>query len=211
MPEAEDMVNRADSLMLRRRTFLATRPAVQTGASAPAPHLPAEDDDLPVLTEVVSAEAAISEVKPDRVDDTQVILMASEIAHAFGEQLANDLPALLETALLRAEKDSGSGDQSAQRAPQCHFARARSRGKARHLRSPALALGRGDGAELRQPLGIAIVGGLLVSQWLTLYTTPVVYVALDRLRARVLRAVQRRRKPAGALPAAPVVLQGNDG
>ena len=74
-----------------------------------------------------------------------------------------------------------------------------------------LALGRGDGAELRQPLGIAIVGGLLVSQWLTLYTTPVVYVALDRLRARVLRAVQRRRKPAGAVPAGPVVLQGNDG
>jgi len=55
------------------------------------------------------------------------------------------------------------------------------------------------------------VGGLLVSQWLTLYTTPVVYVALDRLRARVLRAVQRRRKPAGAVPAGPVVLQGNDG
>ena len=74
-----------------------------------------------------------------------------------------------------------------------------------------LALGRGDGAELRQPLGIAIVGGLLVSQWLTLYTTPVVYVALDRLRARVLRAMQRRRKPAGAMPAAPVVLEGNDG
>ncbi len=47
-----------------------------------------------------------------------------------------------------------------------------------------LALGRGDGAELRQPLGIAIVGGLLVSQVLTLYTTPVVYVALDRLRRK---------------------------
>ena len=74
-----------------------------------------------------------------------------------------------------------------------------------------LALGRGDGAELRQPLGIAIVGGLLVSQWLTLYTTPVVYVALERLRARVLRAMQWRRKPAGDLPVAPVVLQGNDG
>ena len=74
-----------------------------------------------------------------------------------------------------------------------------------------LALGRGDGAELRQPLGIAIVGGLLVSQWLTLYTTPVVYVALDRLRTRVLRTVQRRRRPAGDLPVAPVVLQGNDG
>ena len=46
-----------------------------------------------------------------------------------------------------------------------------------------LALGTGDGAELRQPLGIAIVGGLVLSQLLTLYTTPVVYVGIDRLRS----------------------------
>lgn len=50
-----------------------------------------------------------------------------------------------------------------------------------------LALGTGDGAELRNPLGISIVGGLLFSQILTLYTTPVVYVALDRLRSRFTR------------------------
>jgi multidrug efflux pump subunit AcrB len=44
-----------------------------------------------------------------------------------------------------------------------------------------LALGHGAGAELRQPLGITIVGGLLFSQLITLFTTPVVYLALDKL------------------------------
>ncbi len=51
-----------------------------------------------------------------------------------------------------------------------------------------LAFGRGTGSELRNPLGMTIIGGLLLSQMLTLYTTPVVYLSLDRLRVNWLRA-----------------------
>jgi Cu/Ag efflux pump CusA len=47
-----------------------------------------------------------------------------------------------------------------------------------------VALGLGSGSELRRPLGITIVGGLLVSQMLTLFTTPVIYLSLDRIRHR---------------------------
>jgi multidrug efflux pump subunit AcrB len=61
-----------------------------------------------------------------------------------------------------------------------------------------LALGTGTGAELRRPLGITIVGGLLVSQLLTLYTTPVVYLYLDRFRLRVGR--RREKWFGGAVP-----------
>jgi HAE1 family hydrophobic/amphiphilic exporter-1 len=54
-----------------------------------------------------------------------------------------------------------------------------------------IALGTGAGAELRQPLGVAVVGGLLVSQLLTLYITPVIYLYLDRFD----RLIKRRLEP----------------
>jgi len=66
-----------------------------------------------------------------------------------------------------------------------------------------LALGTGNGAELRRPLGISIVGGLIVSQLLTLYTTPVVYLYLDRFSVRLReRRARRRSAPQGTVQAA---------
>jgi multidrug efflux pump len=61
-----------------------------------------------------------------------------------------------------------------------------------------LAIGAGDGAEFRQPLGISIVGGLIVSQMLTLYTTPVVYLYLERFS----QWSKRRRTPQAVAAAA---------
>jgi len=64
-----------------------------------------------------------------------------------------------------------------------------------------LALGRGVGSELRRPLGISIVGGLIFSQLLTLYTTPVIYLYLDRLRLWCAGLRKGRDRRAGSVPA----------
>jgi multidrug efflux pump len=63
-----------------------------------------------------------------------------------------------------------------------------------------LALATGPGAELRAPLGITIIGGMLLSQVITLYTTPVVYLALERLATS-------RRAPLRRLPLGPAALR----
>jgi multidrug efflux pump subunit AcrB len=63
-----------------------------------------------------------------------------------------------------------------------------------------LAIGFGTGSELRRPLGIAVVGGLILSQVLTLYTTPVIYLAFESMRQKFL-ARRKARHPAGAVPA----------
>jgi len=60
-----------------------------------------------------------------------------------------------------------------------------------------LAFGKGTGYELRQPLGITIVGGLMLSQALTLYTTPVIYLLMDRMRLGALNR-DRRLQPSAA-------------
>jgi multidrug efflux pump len=65
-----------------------------------------------------------------------------------------------------------------------------------------LALGRGTGSEMHRPLGITIVGGLIVSQALTLFTTPVIYVYLDRLRL-ALRGGEEKSLPEASSPGAP--------
>jgi hydrophobe/amphiphile efflux-1 (HAE1) family protein len=64
-----------------------------------------------------------------------------------------------------------------------------------------LVVATGQGSELRRPLGFTIIGGLLVSQFLTLYTTPVIYLMLDRLRQRRLR--RRSQIPPDAIPVLP--------
>ena len=66
-----------------------------------------------------------------------------------------------------------------------------------------LAFESGTGAERRNPLGITIIGGLLLSQWLTLYTTPVIYLRMERLRARFGGARAEPAQAELALPATP--------
>jgi multidrug efflux pump len=74
-----------------------------------------------------------------------------------------------------------------------------------------LALGTGTGSELRRPLGVTVVGGLMLSQLLTLYTTPVIYLYMERLRVAVGRAASATRRTFGLRPPRPVPQGGAPG
>ena len=98
---------------------------------------------------------------------------------------------------IHAERNEGLGPRDAiYRASLLRFRPIMMTTMAAMLGAVPLAIGFGEGAELRQPLGISIVGGLIVSQALTLYTTPVIYLYLDRLGLWV------RRRAAGHQPLA---------
>jgi multidrug efflux pump len=102
---------------------------------------------------------------------------------------------------LQAEREGGkSPEESIYQACLLRFRPIMMTTMAALLGAVPLALGTGTGSELRRPLGITIVGGLLVSQVLTLYTTPVVYLFFDRLARRLsaFRAGSRVEEPVGA-------------
>jgi multidrug efflux pump len=89
---------------------------------------------------------------------------------------------------LEAERDQGMDAQAAiHKACLLRFRPIMMTTMAALLGGIPLALGQGTGSELRRPLGVSIVGGLLISQVLTLYTTPVIYLAMDRLKRRFAR------------------------
>jgi multidrug efflux pump subunit AcrB len=93
---------------------------------------------------------------------------------------------------IRAEREEGlSPEESIFHACMLRFRPITMTTMAAMLGGLPMALGTGPGSEMRRPLGIAIVGGLLFSQMLTLYTTPVVYLYLDRMRLR-LESLKRR-------------------
>ncbi|MCD2180406.1 efflux RND transporter permease subunit [Rhizobium sp. C1] len=99
---------------------------------------------------------------------------------------------LVDFAIEAERKESLSSEEAIMKAAQMRFRPILMTTMAALLGGVPLAIGHGAGSELRQPLGYAIVGGLIVSQILTLYTTPVIYLLLDKLR---------NRKDANALPA----------
>ena len=113
MAEQPDVIERADSLIQgnpagsrRRRSFVAS----PLGKPEPVivPTLP-DDDDLPVLTEIVPAEVVKPESNANRMDETQVSILAAEIAHAIEQQMTFELPTLLEATLLTASADLRAG------------------------------------------------------------------------------------------------------
>jgi multidrug efflux pump len=95
---------------------------------------------------------------------------------------------------LEQERQGKSSEESIHEAALLRFRPIMMTSAAAALGALPLAIGRGMGSELRRPLGIAIIGGLVVSQMLTLYTTPVVYLYLDKFQAWLLSYLPTRQR-----------------
>src|SRR5579883_2192728 len=101
---------------------------------------------------------------------------------------------MIDFALAQERQEGKSSDEAIYEACLLRFRPIMMTTMAALLGGLPLALGRGTGSELRQPLGITIVGGLIVSQMMTLFTTPVVYLFFDKLQLRVQRFGKRLEK-----------------
>lgn len=107
---AEDIVSRADSLMRRRRSFVAGIPVEAPPLAASPQPVPAEtDEDIPVLTEEVLPETPAGTAPRDRFDETLAARLASEFAHTLERRLAAELPSLVEASLAVLEADLRRG------------------------------------------------------------------------------------------------------
>lgn len=109
----DDVLNRIDSLIHpgkhRRRSFLATPPAPTVTSGADEVASAPGDEDIPVLTEVVPPEAAVSEAAPDRFDETLVSILAADLAHSIEQRLGVEIPSLIEATLESLEQDLRRG------------------------------------------------------------------------------------------------------
>ncbi len=116
MDEHSDLVDRADALMQpdspagrRRRSFVAVTARRAEAAGTPPTAI---EDDLPLLTEVVSAEETVTEARPDRIDETLLAVIAADLVHTLQQQIAIELPTLIEASLLSAQDELRNGINS---------------------------------------------------------------------------------------------------